>query len=504
MTNPIATTTSGPVRGSLDGEVFTFKGIPYGEAERFRAAEPAAPWRELRDCLAYGPTSVQPVRELPSISGPPPPQGEDCLVLNVWTRGLDDGGNRPIMFWIHGGGFSTGSGSSPLVDGASLCRRGDVVSISVNHRLGALGHLYLQGLDFDGKEQYRTSGINSFLDLILALEWVRDNARSFGGDPDNMMIFGESGGGGKVATLLTMPKARGLFKRAAIQSGIKCNNDRGVPTVFGKHGIEPDQADYFTRKVLANLGLTEQAAGKLLKLPAEEIANAQGAVERAKFVLGPAIDGGLMPRHPFDPDPAPTGADIPLLIGANGDEWFNYISARPNFKGIDWEGVIQWNVDWSLNRKTSERIVAAYRELHPDASPEDLLTTICSDHMIRVPSVRVADLRSAAGMAPVYHYSFTYDSPVSGKSVHALDIPFVFDNVDKTPLTGTGSERYPLAARMSDAWIAFARTGNPNHEGLPEWPAYDAEHRRTMVFDLETRVEADPFGAETRIWDGVI
>jgi para-nitrobenzyl esterase len=318
------------------------------------------------------------------------------------------------------------------------------------------------------------------------------------------MIFGCSGGGGKVATLLTMPSARGLFHRVAIQSGIKCNNDRGRPTTFGKHGLTIEQAVHFRDEVLGKLGLRREQYAKLLELPAADIANAQGEVEADNLVLGPVIDGELMPRHPFDPDVAPTARDIPMLIGANGDEWYNYIAAKPHFKGIDWDGVVQWSVDSHLDRPTAERITAEYRALMPDASPEDVLTAICSDHMIRVPSVRIADLRAAEGTAPVWHYSFTYDSPVTGKSVHALDIPFFFDNVDATPLTGEGPERYALAARMSDAWIAFARTGNPNHEGLPEWPVYEPNEKRTMVFDLDTRVESDPFSEQTKIWDGVL
>lgn len=500
---PVAQTTSGAVRGIVDGDVFTFKGIPYGRADRFMAPEPPEPWSGTRECFDYGPTAPQPSRRgRPSVSGPPPADsGEDCLVLNVWTRGLDDGGKRPIMFWIHGGGFSTGSGSSPLVDGANLARRGDVVSISVNHRLGALGHLYLAHFD---RDRFRASGINSFLDLIQALRWVRDNARAFGGDPENVMIFGESGGGGKVLSLMGMPDARGLFHRVAVQSGVKNNNDRGVPTVFGKHGITIEAARRFTSQVLTELGLRDGRYEKLLEIPAQELTDAQGAVEASNLVLGPVVDGVHLPRHPFDPDPAPTAIDVPMIIGANGDEWFNYIAMKPAFEGIDYEGVIRWVADWSLGRETAERIVGRYRAVLPAATPVDLLTQIISDEMIRVPSVRMADLRSAPYMAPVYHYSYTYDSPETGRSVHALEIPFVFDNVDKTPITGTGPERYALAARMSDAWIAFARTGNPNHEGLPEWPRYDPEQRRTMVFDIDTRVESDPFGEQTRIWDGII
>lgn len=498
--NPVVQTEGGAIRGFLDEGVYTFKGIPYGEAERFMAPRPAR-WEGTRDCLEYGPTSMQPERRAPSITGPSEAaSGEDCLVLNVWSRGIGDGARRPVMFWIHGGGFSTGSGSRPLTHGANLARRGDVVVVTLNHRLGALGHLYLKDLD----PRFETSGINSFLDLVRALEWVRDNIEAFGGDPNTVMIFGESGGGGKVATLLTMPAARGLFSRAAIQSGIKCNNDRGVPTVFGKHGLTQEQAAHFRDQVLRKLGLGRHDFARLLELPAQEIADAQGEVEADNLVLGPVIDGTNLPRHPFDPDVAPTMLDVPLIIGANGDEWYNYISAKPHFKGIDWEGVVQWSVDWHLDRATAERITAEYRKLFPAASPEDLLTTICSDHMIRVPSVRVAGLRAAQGRAPVWHYSFTYDSPVSGKSVHALEIPFVFDNADATPLTGDGEARYALAARMADAWVAFARTGNPNHEGLPEWPPYDPAAKETMVFDLETRVERDPFSEQTRIWDGVI
>ncbi|MDX1383137.1 MAG: carboxylesterase family protein [Thermoanaerobaculia bacterium] len=494
---PIVETTAGRVRGRVGGGVHTLRGIPYGAptggANRFQPPRPRQAWTGVLDALDYGPSAPQVGRD-PSVD-------EDCLVLNVWTPGLGDGGRRPVMVWLHGGGFSTGSGSSPTYDGTRLCRRGDVVVVTLNHRLNAFGSTYLAeivGPDF------AASGCAGILDIVAALEWVRDNIEAFGGDPGRVMIFGESGGGRKVSTLLAMPAAKGLFHAAVIQSGAVLRLRSTV------------DATAEAERLVATLGLRRDQARQLQSVPAELIQRAHAAVlrefEPGERIVGttsstPVLDGDLLPAHPFDPVATGVSADVPVIVGWNRTEE-TLFQAQTMELGMS-EGSLLGRIAGRLgDEDQAERVVAAYRRAHPDARPWDLFILIATDHPRGMYPRELAARRQALGRASTWVYRFDWDMGGELKTPHALEIPFVFDNVGHTgnrlfrlPAEGPAQD---LAARMSASWIAFARTGDPDTDDLPHWPAYDAERRATMIFDTESRIEDDPEGELRRVMEDVL
>jgi para-nitrobenzyl esterase len=519
MAEPIVDTSAGKIRGITDSTgIHSFKGIPYGasttEPHRFLPPAPPIPWQGVRDAFSYGPSCVQPrdadnveSQTMSDLWGPNgiKEQSDDCLVLNVWTRGLHDGGKRPVMVWLHGGAFVLGAGNEfGFYDGASLARRGDVVVVSVNHRLGILGYLYLAELD---PVRCATSGNAGMLDLIAALRWVRDNIERFGGDPGCVTIFGESGGGEKVSTLLAMPDAQGLFHRAVIQSGP------------GLRGVLSERASEVTREELALLHLDASRLDELQSVAVARLIEVQ--VELAKRdrigvpgAFAPVVDGEVLPVHPFDPVPAPTGAKVPIMIGTNQHEMSILLFLTdPAFGKYD-ESKLRKRLETALTGELAiapdriEGLLAAYREAMPDASTTDLLVAITTDAMMRVPSIRLAERKAASGAAPVYMYLFARKSPaIDGRlgSPHVLEIPFVFDNVSEpVGLVGDDPRRFALAATMSDAWIAFARSGDPNHAGLPKWPSYASADRATMIFDDECRLENDPLAFGRRALEHLI
>jgi para-nitrobenzyl esterase len=430
--------------------------------------------------------------------------GEDCLVLNVWTPGLNDGAKRPVMVWLHGGGFFVGSGDHiPYYDGASLARTGDVVVVSVNHRLGVFGYLYLEELC---GEKYAGSGNAGMLDLVQALKWVRDNISVFGGDPGSVTIFGESGGGAKVSTLQAMPAAKGLFHRAISESG---------PGAQSRAASE--EATQTTREFLAAFGLKPEQAGVLHKMRADMIYSAWMAIKpSAGMPMGqfsPVVDGKVLPAQPFYPVAAPTAANIPLMIGTNKDEMTFMLMRDPQFgkytEATLKESLIQKtrdNTGFKVPEEKIDGLIAAYKRTRPNATPTEILVAIASDRM-RMGAIRVAERKAAGGPAPVYMYLFTWESPFMGgvlKSCHTLEMPFVFNNVEPTiGILGNSPERLKIAANMSGAWLAFARSGNPNHQGLPRWPTYDKEKRATMIFNTECKVENDPRAEERKAWDDI-
>ena len=503
--HPIATTRFGELRGSVKDGTQLFLGITYGKStggkRRFMPPEPPEPWKDVRDALDFGPVCPQggPLAGKPEptvdneilTSLPDLPLSEDCLSLNIWTPAIKDNGKRPVMLWLHGRGFAEGAGSEGWYDGTQLSKHGNVVVVTVNHRLNTFGYLYLAEL---GGEKYAASGLNGMLDVVLALEWVRDNIAEFGGDPDNVTIFGESGGGVKVSTLLALPQAKGLFHKAIIQSGP------------GITGIKPDDATKLATKILDHLRIKKNELHKLHDVSPQQLLDAVAMLSAKSpgisTLLAPVMDGKLFPSHPFVPKAAPTAVDIPLIIGTNRDENALFSTADPKFRQFTEEDLHR-RLDRLLGERKNE-ILGVYKKNRPNDTPWDLYIGIMSENM-RLWSIQLAEAKAASGGAPVYMYLFAWKTNFMDgifKSCHALEIPFVFNNPDSSPITGDKKERYDLASIMSQTWINFARTGDPGSKGLPHWPAYDKENRATMIFDVPCRVENDPGEEERRVWKG--
>ncbi|MGQ9426214.1 carboxylesterase/lipase family protein [Gilvimarinus sp. F26214L] len=498
--SPVATTEHGQVKGFVEDGVNVFKGIRYGAdtaTTRFQAPAEPEPWSEVADASAYGNSCPQ----IPTGSGgglfnswrpdPVPPLSEDCLFLNVWTPALRDGGKRPVMVWFHGGGFSSGNGSSNAYDGVRLASRGDAVVVTVNHRLNYFGYLYLG----EYGEKFADSGNAGILDLVQSLEWVRDNIEEFGGDPNNVLIFGESGGGAKVSVLMAMDAAEGLFHRAVVQSG-------PALTIAPREG-----AAKATAAVVEKLGLTADTIDRILTMPSNQIEEAARAVA-AEGNLSPGsrpvLDGTNFSRHPFQDGAPPQSADVPLLIGTTRTENSLLIGARdPSTFDLDWD-TLPGALERYVPGTDPARVIETYRELHPEMGAAELFFTATTDARFLNNSIELADQKAQQGGAPVYMYLLNWDTPVDdGKwfSPHALEIGMVFDNVAKSEsMSGVGDDQQRIADMMSKAWLAFAREGDPNHDGVPEWPAYTPDERSTMVFDLEPQVVVDPHGDQRAIF----
>jgi para-nitrobenzyl esterase len=498
---PVADTVAGKVRGATVDGVHVFKGVPYGAStagtNRFLPPQSPAAWKGERDALDYGPSTPQsdptvkrPASATSSLIGDlsDRPESEDCLVLNVWTRGLKDGGKRPVMFWIHGGGFQAGSGSSPGYDGTNLCKRGDVVVVTINHRLNALGFMFLG--DIGGAEFARTGNVG-MLDIVHALKWVRENIGNFGGDPDNVMIFGESGGGRKVGTLLAMPDAKGLFQRAVIQSG---------PTI---RVITREDATAAAQAVLDELQISRGDFRKLQEVPLEKLMPAYFAASRKHRFnhtvsgFAPVVEGKVLPQHPFHPTASAIMPEVPLMIGTNRTELTLQLAGDSAAFSLD-EAGMQSRIKGLFGDKAAS-LIDVYRKAVPAATPSELFFLIVSDNRYCAPIMTIADRRAALGQAPVYAYYFTWETPVQGgrlKSPHALEIAFAFDNTERSKrFTGGGPRAAALADKMSDAWIAFARSGKPDTGKLPKWTPYTQAQRATMVFNDTSEVVNDPMGA---------
>jgi para-nitrobenzyl esterase len=491
-------TSAGKIRGTMQDGVHAFKGVPYAAStageNRFMPPVKMQPWTGVRDCVELGHRSPQ---LLSSFHGQVPPElevmdrdepmGEDCLVLNVWTPSVGHSGKRPVMVWLHGGGYTSGSGGFICYDGSQLAKKHDVVAISLNHRLTVLGYLYLAGV---GGEKYANSSNLGNLDIIAALEWVRDNIAAFGGDPGNVTIFGQSGGGGKVSSLMAMPAAKGLFQRAIVQSGADVK------------GVTREAAIKSAEAFLAKLNLKPEQIDQLQKLSVDELL-AVTAPGGPQLALAPVVDGHSLPTDPFDPTAPELSANIPLLIGSVETE----VTFLPHqvLDPID-DASLHAHVKQTVRNASDDQVdklIAAYRAGRPGVSNTDLYLILASDATFRAGVMTEADRKATQAKAAVYQYYFTWRSPVrEGKlrSFHTLEIPFVFDNVDVAKsMTGDGQDRYALADQMSSAWVAFARTGNPNHKGLPTWPTFDTTKRAVMIFNDECKIVNDPHGDEQRL-----
>jgi para-nitrobenzyl esterase len=406
---------------------------------------------------------------------------EDCLYLNVWTRGVGDGRKRPVMVWFHGGGFDQGTGGSIGYDGAGLAAHQDVVAVTVNHRLNALGYLYLAEV---GGPDFAHSANVGQQDLVAALGWVRDNISAFGGDPNKVLIFGQSGGGAKVSTLLAMPSAKGLFHRAIIQSGA------------GLRGGARDAANKTAETLLKELGLKPGQGRELQQVPLDKLMDAGN---KARF--GTVVDVKLLPTNPFDPVATPVSAHVPVIVGYTRTERTVYEIDSPNYGKLDEAGLLE-NTKRLLG-DDAERIIASYRKRYPKATPYELSTNISGDAGA-MSSIRLAERRAAAGQAPTYLYVWAWETPVMGlRAPHTMEIPFVFNHIDRceSMVGPVNAEMRKLEAASAGAWAALARAGNPNHKWLPPWPAYTPAKRAVMIFDTPCRVEYDPTGEVRQIME---
>ncbi|MBV9770130.1 MAG: carboxylesterase/lipase family protein [Bryobacterales bacterium] len=481
---PVSNTTSGKIRGLMQDKVNTFRGVPYGAptggSNRFMPPQKPEAWTGVKDTTEWGPEAPQgPHTEIPEVAATIPKGmvSEDCLHLNVWTSGLDSR-KRPVMVWLHGGGFTSGNGNYTMYDGANMARKHDLVMVSLNHRLNSFGFLYLPEI---GGAKYANASNTGMLDIVAALEWVRDNIANFGGDPNNVTIFGQSGGAGKVSTLLAMPPAKGLFHRAIIQSGANLK------------GVTEADATKAAQTLMVKLGV--KTVEELQAVPMDQLITA--TLDTRGLRLAPVVDGKTLPDGPFDPMAPALAAEIPIIIGSTEFE----VNFFPTTKLDPIDGAeLHAAVKQATRADDAEvdKLIALYRKDRPKATDVDLSQIIASDGF-RSGVVTEAE-RKAAQPAPVYMYYFTWKSPVHDgklKAFHTLEIPFVMNDVDEAKsMTGAGADRYPLQDKMSGAWAAFARSGNPNHKGLPNWPPFKTDQRATMIFDNQCKVVDDPYGAE--------
>jgi para-nitrobenzyl esterase len=494
----IVKTTKGKVQGYFNRGVIKFKGIPYAAPPignlRFKPTVPVKSWEGVFDATKYGPVAPQPPSALENMFSEPLPSSEaNCLTLNIWTQGLDNE-KRPVMFWIHGGAFVTGSGRA--LDGSRLVLRGDVVVVSINYRLGVIGFLYRD----DVPEISPNVGL---IDMVTALKFVKDNISRFGGDPDNITIFGESAGGSAVACLLAMPSAKGLFQRAILQS-----------QAMNKYSGDPARGNKYYEILMEKLGLEKRDRYSLHKMPIEKIIEVSERFEIIQFDnprAGPVIDKDILPTTPLEAVKDGYIKDIDLFIGSNLDETKLWSMWAPKGEKMTTEGLIK-SIDTLLkltgqNGTKAREIIETYEERHK--IPSDINDAIFTDFMFHVPSIRLAEEQSKH-RKNTFMYLFSWKTPLEGGrfgAMHALELAFVFNilldrDIGIFPLKT--EETQGLSEKMMDAWIAFARSGNPNHENIPELLPYDLEKRATLIFDKEVTIQYDPYGSERESWEGIL
>jgi para-nitrobenzyl esterase len=474
---PVVKTTSGKISGTVDDGIYSFKGIPYAQAERFMPPREPESWKGILECTRFSPVAMQ-----GNGSASDSTMNEKTLfTVNVWTQGLNDGKKRPVMLWIHGGGFASGSSNDPVTYGTNLAKKGNIVLVSVNHRLNILGFLDLS----EYGDKYAHSANVGMLDLVASLEWINKNIEEFGGDPANVTIFGESGGGGKVATLMCMPAARGLFQKAIIQSGTLINV------------MDKEKSSKISRAMMEILGLEKEQVGSLDTLSYRRLVET-GNKALAKtvgmrtpgtskmFGFGPVPDGVDLLQQPFSPDFADISKNVPLMIGTTFNELRRTVYAEKN---LTMEEAVE-RIKKSYGPK-ADKYIELFGKAYPEYSPQDLLSI---DTVFRPYTIMVADSWAEKSEAPVFSYMLTWKSPVNDStrgSFHGLDIALAFNNIElgQKQWTGNGEDAYTLAEKMSSAWLNFAKTGNPNVESvLPEWNPYSRENGEIMIFDNECRV----------------
>ena len=472
--DPVVTCRAGRFVGERQDGVAAFRGIRYGRAQRFRAPVTEPVTRDTIRAIEPGPACPQ--------RGKRRPQAEDCLFLNVWTPRPDARSRLPVIVWIHGGGYAYGSANDAISDGRALAAAGDAVVVTVNHRLNALGYLYLARLD----PAFTDSGNAGQLDLVLALAWVRGNIAAFGGDPARVMLIGQSGGGAKIATLMAMPAARGLFRRAITMSGQQI-------TASG-----PVHATQRARAYLARLGVKDSEPRRLLDQPVDKLIEALEAddpIEHSPLYFGPVLDGRALARHPYWPDADPNGLGVDLMLGATSDETRDFSDpASPEMRGLSWAALPDRIAAELPVDLLPETVVRVYRAHLPAASPADIFYAATTDGRSWRPQLIEAEARARAGR-PAFVYQVDFRSPTNPDrgAFHGIDIGLVFGTFDAPyAWTGNGSETRMVSRLMQRRILAFARAGSPDVPGLPPWPAYDERRRATMIFDVASRVENDP------------
>lgn len=508
MTTPPVETANGAVRGDEDDGIRVFRGIPYGQGttgdRRFLPARAPSPWRGIRECLSYGPSCPQITGE--QMGTPVPIEAEpylgvharersvseDCLVLNVWTPSLEPSANLPVLVWLHGGALSIGSASWPLYDFTNFARNHRAVIVGVNHRLGILGFLDLSGLD----EDFADSGNVGMLDVTTALEWVRSNIAGFGGNPSNVTVFGESGGGMKTTTLLAMPSARDLFHKAAPMSG-----------VLHKF-MTKERAAENTEFVLQHVGAGPDVR-QLQKLDATQLIEAEAALQASgpsllgrRRAFAPVL-GSSIPHHLEQAVRTGSAASVPIMSGCTEHEMFPFLMFEPELWTMSEQRLHEYISEYVGEYATT--LLNRYQRALPGDSNASLLITLATDAVFRLPHVKLADAQVKADGAPTWMYSFAWGQPDPTGQVrasHGLDMPYFFDNVAKASLAD-GPDAQALVTSMSGALAAFARTGDPNHEHLPAWPRYNTDSRPYMRFDAQPRLEYDLVAAQRECWSDI-
>jgi para-nitrobenzyl esterase len=510
---PVVETAYGKVRGLVDRDVNVFRGLRYGAdtsgLNRFLAPKAPPSWTGIAEAFQFGPIAPQFDPDKPRQNNPfypiePPniPENEDCLRLNIYSTSLDRNAKKPVMVWYHGGGFTSGAASMPMYHAENLARKGDVVVVTINHRLNVFGFTNLAEL-LD--REFTTSGNAGMLDAVAALKWVHENIEGFGGDAGNVTIFGESGGGAKVSMLLAMPDAKGLFHRAVIQSG------PGIRVGDAKGGAKAAEM------LLKELNIQPASARSIQQVPMDQILTAYFAVQpKLGFGggFGPIVDGVSLPREPFAPDAPDVSATVPIMIGTNHDEGTIFLGGAFNAQDLytytlpqqltsmDEAGLKQ--MAGRVHGVDAEKVIKTYRKDNPKAKPWEVAVAIQTDTMMRINSVIIAERKSAQGKAPVYMYRFDHRADKLGGgdmgATHTVEVPMVFGTLKKVPwLWNDTPENEALSDTMIKTWSSFARSGNPNNADLPIWPAYDAKSRETMLLNVKSSVTKDPGGAERKL-----